>query len=182
MILHIWVYYREKGNLDEALKYHKEAFEIYKIIENKQGEAEQLAHINIITKEKESPEEVLKHQNIKYLPDWNVPLTIWWDKKNKTVKLIDQVLLPNDLRVIECDNWKCLEEAIRTSRIRGLSAIGAAGAFALPVEAQRFEGDEEEFFKKMEEARRVCMVFPTKEMIMAVERVYNKLGENRGKK
>lgn len=118
---------------------------------------------------------------IKYLDGWNVPLTIWWDEEKKVVKLIDQTLLPVEERVIECDNWKCIEEAIKVLRIRGAPALGAAGAFALAVEAQRFEGDEEGFFRKIERVKEIVKVRPTAvNLEWAVERVYAKLAENRG--
>ncbi len=118
---------------------------------------------------------------IKYLPGWNVPLTIWWDEEKKVVKLIDQTLLPDEVKVIECDNWKCMEEAIKVLRIRGAPALGAAGAYALAVEAQRFEGDEQGFFKKMEEVKKIVKVRPTAVNLgWGVERVYKKLEENKG--
>lgn len=124
----------------------------------------------------------LKEQ-IRYLEGWNVPLTIWWDEKKKAVKLIDQTLLPNKVKVVTCRNWKCVEEAIRVMRIRGAPAIGVAGAYALALEAQRYKGDVDGFFKKMEETRRIVEVRPTAvNLPWAVERVYKKLETNRDKK
>lgn len=124
---------------------------------------------------------VEEEEEIRRLLGWNVPLTIWWDEKKKVVKLIDQTLLPNELRVIECDTWKCLEEAIYVLRIRGAPALGAAGAYALALEAQRFEGDEEGFFEKMDETKKIAETRPTAvNLEWGVNRVYNALEKKRG--
>jgi methylthioribose-1-phosphate isomerase len=115
------------------------------------------------------------------LPGWNVPLTIWWDETKRVVKLIDQSLLPNEVRVIECDDWRCIAEAISVLRIRGAPALGAAGAYAMALEAQRFEGDEGAFFKRMNETRQDMMVRPTAvNLAWAVHRVLDALLERKG--
>jgi len=120
-------------------------------------------------------------KDVKRLPGWNVPLTIWWDEKKKVVKLVDQTLLPDEVKVIKCDNWKCVEEAISVLRIRGAPALGAAGAYALALEAQRFEGDEEEFFEKMNETKKIVRIRPTAvNLRWGVNRVYNVLEESKG--
>ncbi|KYK37064.1 MAG: hypothetical protein AYK19_07580 [Theionarchaea archaeon DG-70-1] len=106
---------------------------------------------------------------------------MWWDKKKKAVKLVDQTLLPDEVRIIECDNWIDIREAIKVLRIRGAPALGAAGALALAVEAQKFEGDEEEFFRKMNEAKKVAVARPTAvNLEWGVNRVYSILERYRG--
>ena len=120
-------------------------------------------------------------KDIERLPGWKVPLTIWWDGKKKVVKMIDQTLLPDEVRVIECDDWRCIEEAIKILRIRGAPALGAAGAYALALEAQRFEGDEEGFFRKMDETKKVAVARPTAvNLEWGVERVYGVLEKHKG--
>lgn len=124
---------------------------------------------------------VEEKEEIRRLPGWNVPLTIWWDEKKKIVKMIDQTLLPNEVRVIGCDTWKCLEEAIYVLRIRGAPALGAAGAYALALEAQRFHGDEEGFFEKMNETKEIVKIRPTAVNLgWAVKRVLNVITEYKG--
>jgi methylthioribose-1-phosphate isomerase len=51
------------------------------------------------------------------------------------VRFIDQTLLPAEERFIETADWRVVEEAIRTLRIRGAPAIGVAAAFALCLAA-----------------------------------------------
>lgn len=122
-------------------------------------------------------------EEIKYLDGWNVPLTIWWDEEKRNVKLIDQTLLPDKVEAIECDNWKCMEGAIKRLSIRGAPALGAAGAYALALEAQRFEGDKEGFFRKMDETRVISEARPTAvNLKWGVDRVYNLLQKQRGSK
>ncbi|MGC1121894.1 MAG: S-methyl-5-thioribose-1-phosphate isomerase [Candidatus Methanofastidiosia archaeon] len=121
-----------------------------------------------------------RNEEIEYLKGWNVPLTIWWDKKRKTVKLIDQTLLPDEVRVVECVSWMDIREAIKVLRIRGAPALGAAGAYALAVEAQRFEGNEEDFFREIDEASKIAFTRPTAvNLSWGVKRVYNVLHEKK---
>lgn len=122
-----------------------------------------------------------RDEEIRRLPDWKVPLTIWWDEKENVVKMVDQTLLPDEVRVIQCENWRCIEEAISVLRIRGAPALGAAGAYALALEAQRFEGDEEGFFGKMDETKEIMKIRPTAvNLEWGVTRVLNMLEKNRG--
>ncbi|MBI3461943.1 MAG: S-methyl-5-thioribose-1-phosphate isomerase [Planctomycetes bacterium] len=46
-------------------------------------------------------------------------------------RLIDQTLLPTELRYVECRDVETLWEAIRSLRVRGAPAIGIAGAMGL---------------------------------------------------
>lgn len=124
---------------------------------------------------------VEQDREIRYLPGWKVPLTIWRDEEKKVVKLIDQTLLPDQVIAIECENWIDMEEAIKTMRIRGAPALGAAGAYALAVEAQGYEGDEEGFFQRIEDASRIIEIRPTAvNLEWAVKRISNVLEKNRG--
>ncbi len=52
--------------------------------------------------------------------------TIEW--VNGSVRLIDQTLLPNELKQIYCNDVECVWEAIKSLRVRGAPAIGIAGA------------------------------------------------------
>jgi methylthioribose-1-phosphate isomerase len=54
----------------------------------------------------------------------------WQDGK---VRLIDQLKLPHELVVLEYTDWRGVADAIKTMRIRGAPAIGAAAAFGLAL-------------------------------------------------
>ncbi|MCD4807593.1 MAG: S-methyl-5-thioribose-1-phosphate isomerase [Methanococcoides sp.] len=59
--------------------------------------------------------------------------TIDWNDESKSVVMIDQTLLPVELNVIECKNLASLCEAIRSLRVRGAPALGAAGGFGMAL-------------------------------------------------
>ena len=61
--------------------------------------------------------------------------TIDWNKESKTIMMIDQTLLPKEYRVIECATLSSLCEAIKTLRVRGAPALGAAGGFGVALAA-----------------------------------------------
>lgn len=54
----------------------------------------------------------------------------WADGK---VRMIDQTLLPGELRYIDCASVALVAEAIRSLRIRGAPAIGVAAAFGMAL-------------------------------------------------
>jgi methylthioribose-1-phosphate isomerase len=62
--------------------------------------------------------------------------TIWWDEG---IWMIDQTRLPGELVPIEIKSIRELIEAIKSLRVRGAPALGAAGAYgiALAAEASR---------------------------------------------
>ncbi|MDW7726849.1 MAG: S-methyl-5-thioribose-1-phosphate isomerase [Candidatus Methanoperedens sp.] len=61
--------------------------------------------------------------------------TIDWDYTNNTIIMIDQTLLPREKRVIECRTIDSLCEAIKSLRVRGAPALGAAGGFGVALAA-----------------------------------------------
>lgn len=62
--------------------------------------------------------------------------TIEWDESDSSVKMIDQTLLPEELKIINCRNIAELCEAIQSLRIRGAPALGICGAFGVALAAQ----------------------------------------------
>jgi methylthioribose-1-phosphate isomerase len=66
-----------------------------------------------------------------------VQRTISWDDEDKSVKLIDQTLLPGRLEIIECATVDSLVKAIKTMQIRGAPAIGVAGAMGVALSLAR---------------------------------------------
>lgn len=59
--------------------------------------------------------------------------TIWW---GEGLWLIDQTKLPSEYKPIKIENIKSLIEAIKSLRIRGAPALGAAGAYGVALAAQ----------------------------------------------
>jgi methylthioribose-1-phosphate isomerase len=60
--------------------------------------------------------------------------TIWWDGG---LWMIDQTRLPGELRNIEIESIKSLIEAIKSLRVRGAPALGAAGGYGVALAASR---------------------------------------------
>jgi methylthioribose-1-phosphate isomerase len=65
--------------------------------------------------------------------------TVEWD--NGIVKLIDQLRLPQELVVLEYADYHGVADAIKTMKIRGAPAIGAAAAFGLALAAAHCPSD-----------------------------------------
>lgn len=69
------------------------------------------------------------------------------------VKLIDQTLLPYELKTVEIKTHEQMAWAIKDMIVRGAPAIGVAAAFGIAQGAQSLSGstDKEEFLKKLKE-------------------------------
>jgi len=57
----------------------------------------------------------------------------WHGDRFGTLKMIDQTLLPTELKVLECRNVEAVWEAIKMLRVRGAPAIGIAAAYGVCV-------------------------------------------------
>lgn len=85
----------------------------------------------------------------------NVPRTIEWiGDLDGHVRMIDQTLLPAELKFLECHDAGSVWEAITVLRVRGAPAIGIAGAMGLVLGVRdAADGDREAFFQKLREQR-----------------------------
>ena len=63
--------------------------------------------------------------------------TVQWDEQNDRLLLIDQCLLPAELRVNSYDDYRQVAQAIRSMVVRGAPAIGATAAFGLALAADQ---------------------------------------------
>lgn len=63
--------------------------------------------------------------------------TIDWNNNNNNIIIIDQTLLPAEYKAIECNTVDSLCEAIKSLRVRGAPALGAAGGFGVALSAFR---------------------------------------------
>jgi methylthioribose-1-phosphate isomerase len=74
-----------------------------------------------------------------------LPTIEWCDGK---VKLIDQTLLPNEFKCIQCQTIDEMWEAIKILRVRGAPAIGIAGALGTVLGIWDSKAETYEEFKK----------------------------------
>ena len=65
----------------------------------------------------------------------------WYGDRFGTLKMIDQTLLPTELKVIECQNVETVWEAIKMLRVRGAPAIGIAAAYGVCIGLQTLPAD-----------------------------------------
>ncbi|HEU4797811.1 MAG TPA: S-methyl-5-thioribose-1-phosphate isomerase, partial [bacterium] len=70
--------------------------------------------------------------------------TLRW--KDDTLFLLDQTALPHEERMLACRSAAEVAEAIRTMRVRGAPAIGAAGAYGLVLGAREIRAGSREDF------------------------------------
>ena len=63
--------------------------------------------------------------------------TIDWNDENDTIIMVDQTLLPQEYKIIECKALEPLLEAIKSLRVRGAPALGAAGGFGIALAAAK---------------------------------------------
>jgi len=76
--------------------------------------------------------------------------TLRWD--HEALYLLDQTALPHAERVVACRTAADVAEAIRSLRVRGAPAIGAAGAYGLVLGAREIgTADREEFLRRLRE-------------------------------
>ena len=72
---------------------------------------------------------------------------------NNKVKMIDQTLLPHELKFLEFDDYRKVAKAIKVMNIRGAPAIGVAAAMGMALATIEYkEFPKENFLKSMGEA------------------------------
>ena len=69
-------------------------------------------------------------------PNATVETIKWIGDADGYLNLIDQTLLPNELKTIDCKNKETVWEAIKMLRVRGAPAIGIAAAYGLVIGLQ----------------------------------------------
>src|SRR3990172_12111100 len=100
--------------------------------------------------------------------------------------MIDQTKLPNELVFVEFTDYKEVANAIRTLVVRGVPAIGVAGAFGLALAALQSKATtKKELIEDLDKARKI--LFETRptainlkwglEMIMKVANEGNTISE-----
>ena len=71
----------------------------------------------------------------------NIETLSWHGDRFGTLKMIDQTLLPTELKVLECRNVEAVWEAIKMLRVRGAPAIGISAAYGVCVGLQTLSAD-----------------------------------------
>lgn len=80
-----------------------------------------------------------------------VPRTLAWiGQLPGTLRLLDQTLLPNEIREIECRSVEQVWEAIRLLRVRGAPAIGCAAAYGIVLGVQDVRDNSDSRMKRLE--------------------------------
>lgn len=78
-----------------------------------------------------------------------LPTIEWEGNVNGRIRLIDQTLLPNELKYVYCDDIKSIWHAIKTLMVRGAPAIGIAGAMGVVLGIKEIQAkDADVFFKE----------------------------------
>ena len=71
----------------------------------------------------------LQSRNISFFEE----RTVKWDREHNSIRMIDQTLLPLELRFIECKTVAETVDAIKTLKVRGAPAIGVTGAMGVAL-------------------------------------------------
>ena len=80
------------------------------------------------------------------------PTLHWKGETDGCLILIDQTLLPVEVREIECRDVPSVWEAIKSLRVRGAPAIGIAAAYGICIGLQTAAGKSEtDFFARLDE-------------------------------
>jgi methylthioribose-1-phosphate isomerase len=81
-----------------------------------------------------------------------LPTIEWVGEIDGRIKLIDQTLLPNELKYVYCDDKESIFHAIKTLMVRGAPAIGIAAAMGTVAGIKNSKSEDfESFFKEMKE-------------------------------
>ena len=64
----------------------------------------------------------------------------------KRLVILDQTLLPNEIKYLELDDREAIYEAIKKLRVRGAPAIGVAAAYGIYALMRKFSGDDKSAF------------------------------------
>lgn len=83
----------------------------------------------------------------------DIPRTLSWQGETTgCLRMIDQTLLPMELREIDCDSVEQVWEAIRALRVRGAPAIGVAAAYGVVLGVRSAaSGSRDEFDKALDQ-------------------------------
>jgi len=101
--------------------------------------------------------------------------SIEWTEENK-VKMIDQTILPHELKFLEFNDYRDVATAIKVMNIRGAPAIGVAAAMGMALATLEFKDLPKERF--LEEIKKAADIIrntrPTaSNLFWAIDRIWN---------
>ena len=99
---------------------------------------------------------------------------------NNKVKMIDQTLLPHELKFLEFDDFREVANSIKVMNIRGAPAIGVAAAMGMALATIEYSSlSKTEFLKSMEDAANIIRsTRPTaSNLFWAVNRIWKIISE-----
>lgn len=77
-----------------------------------------------------------------------LPTIEWEGDMNGRIRLIDQTLLPTELKFVYCEDIKSIWHAIKTLMVRGAPAIGIAGAMGVVLGVKDIQAKSADAFLK----------------------------------
>ncbi|KKO18801.1 MAG: S-methyl-5-thioribose-1-phosphate isomerase [Candidatus Brocadia sp.] len=77
-----------------------------------------------------------------------LPTIEWEGDINGRIRLIDQTLLPTELKFVYCEDIKSIWHAIKTLMVRGAPAIGIAGAMGVVLGVKDIQAKDTDAFLK----------------------------------
>ena len=103
------------------------------------------------------------------------------------LEILDQTLLPGEVKILHLSDMADIREAIYALRVRGAPAIGVCAGYALALAASQIAAekaeDKESFFAKLRETKEyLASARPTAvNLFWALERIWNTAEKNREK-
>lgn len=106
--------------------------------------------------------------------------TVSWNPNSHSVEMIDQRILPGELRIVTYNDYEQVVDAIRMMVIRGAPAIGVAAAFGLALVAEKscaasvseLKFELQQAFEKLSSARPTAV-----NLVWALRRIMNKVDQ-----
>ena len=110
--------------------------------------------------------------------------TVDLDDESSALIIIDQTLLPNDVKILHLTGQNEIWEAIKSLRVRGAPAIGVAAAFGIYLAAKQIDtNDFDKFYQEFKSAAEYLNSSrPTAvNLSWALRRMEKKVLDNKGK-
>ena len=107
--------------------------------------------------------------------------SIEWNDESKTVRMIDQTILPHELVFLEFKDFREVANSIKVMNIRGAPAIGVAAAMGMALAAVEFQYMDNVTFKLYMEqaAKTITATRPTAvNLFWAVKRMLGVMEKN----